>query len=127
MPRARKGAATRQSKVRWFKEAKGNRLGRSKQWRRVKGAVVRAGVYATRDRRQVKRNYRNLWIIRINAAVRARGMAYSRFVAGLKAAAILINRKMLSEIAIADPAGFDAIVELAKAGLAKSAAQNQAA
>ena len=118
MPRARKGAATRQSKVRWFKLAKGYRMGRRTQWRRVKVAVVRAGVYATRDRHRVKREYRSLWVIRLNAAARARGLAYSQFIAGLKAANILLNRKMLSEIAIADPAGFDAIFEQAKAALA---------
>ena len=118
MPRARKGAATRQSKVRWFKAAKGYRGGRGKQWRRVKGAVIRAGVYATRDRRRVKREYRNVWVLRINAATRARGVMYSRFIAGLKAANIGLNRKMLSEIAIADPKAFDAILDKAKAALA---------
>jgi large subunit ribosomal protein L20 len=122
MPRARKGAATRQSKVRWFKAAKGFRGGRSKQWRRVKGAVIRAGVYATRDRHRVKREYRNLWVIRINAAVRERGMQYSRFIAGLKAANVLLNRKMLSEIAIADTKAFDALVEKARAALGAVAA-----
>jgi large subunit ribosomal protein L20 len=82
MPRARKGAATRQSKQRWFKQAKGYRMGRRTQWRRVKGAVVRAGIYATRDRRRVKREYRSLWIVRLNAAVRAKGLSYSKFICG---------------------------------------------
>ena len=122
MPRAQKGAATRQSKVRWFKKAKGYRGGRRKQWRRVKEAVVRAGVYATRDRRRVKREYRSLWIIRINAAVQERGLTYSRFLAGLKLAGIALNRKMLSEIAIHDPATFDALVEKAKAAAGVKAA-----
>jgi large subunit ribosomal protein L20 len=117
MPRARKGAARRQSKNRWFTAAKGNRGSRSRCWRKVKEAVIRAGVYATRDRKRVKREYRELWIIRINAAVKMRGMSYSRFICGLKAAAIDLNRKMLSEIAIADPAAFDLIVEKAKAAL----------
>jgi len=115
MPRARKGAARRQAKVRWFKQAKGNRGARRTQWRKVKEAVVRAGVYAYRDRRLVKRDYRQLWITRVSAACRQRGIAYSRFIAGLKAANITLNRKMLSEIAIADPAAFDQIVEQAKA------------
>jgi len=115
MPRARKGAARRQAKVRWFKEAKGNRGSRRKCWRRVKEAVIRAGVYAYRDRRQIKRDYRRLWITRVSAAVKMRGMAYSRFMAALKDANISLNRKMLSEIAIADPQGFDTIVEQAKA------------
>jgi large subunit ribosomal protein L20 len=118
MPRARKGAATRQSKVRWFKAAKGYRGGRGKQWRRVKGAVIRAGAYATRDRRRVKREYRSLWVLRINAAVRERGLSYSRFIAGLRAANILLNRKMLSELAIADAKAFDAVFAKAKAALA---------
>ncbi len=117
MPRARKGAARRQAKVRWFKKVKGNRGARRTQWRRVQEAVIRAGVYAYKDRRLVKRDYRQLWITRISAACRMRDINYSRFTAGLKAANITLNRKMLSEIAIADPAGFDKIVEQAKAGL----------
>ena len=119
MPRAQKGAATRQSKERWFKLAKGYRMGRRTQWRRVKGAVIRAGVYATRDRKRVKREYRELWILRLNAATRERGLSYSRFIAGLRAANITLNRKMLSEIAIHDPKLFDVIVETAKAAIPK--------
>lgn len=122
MPRARKGAARRQSKVRWFKKTKGNRGARNNQWGRVKETVYRAGVYAYEHRRTVKRDYRQLWIIRISAACSTRGINYSRFIAGLKAANIDLNRKMLSEIAIADPAGFDAIVEQAKAALEASQA-----
>ncbi len=122
MPRATKGAARRQSKVRWFKKVKGNRGSRRNHWRRVKETVYRAGVYAYRDRRQVKREYRALWITRITAAVRARGLSYSRFIAGLKAANIGLNRKMLSEIAIADPVAFDRIVDQAKQALAQTAA-----
>lgn len=117
MPRAIKGAARRQSKVRWFKKAKGNRGARRNQWRRVKETVIRAGVNQYDHRKQVKRDYRKLWITRINAACRARGIRYSRFIAGLKAANIILNRKMLSEIAIQDAAAFDAIVERAKAAL----------
>jgi large subunit ribosomal protein L20 len=117
MPRARKGAARRQAKNRWFKAAKGKRGSRSTQWRKVKEAVIRAGVYATRDRKLVKRDYRSLWITRLNAAAKQRGMTYSRLIAGLKAANIGLNRKMLSEIAIAEPKAFDAIVEQAKKAL----------
>ena len=123
MPRARKGAARRQAKKRWFDLAKGNRGGRRTQWRRVKGAVIRAGAYATRDRNLVKRDYRALWITRISAAVQSRGLNYSRFIAGLKAANISLNRKMLSEIAIHDPKAFDQIVELAKKHIPAPAAQ----
>ena len=114
MPRARKGAARRQAKTRWFKKAKGNRSARRTQWRKVKEAVVRAGVYQYAHRRLLKRDYRRLWITRITAACRQRGTRYSTFVAGLKAANVDLNRKMLSEIAIADPATFDKLVELAK-------------
>jgi len=115
MPRARKGAARRQAKARWFKLAKGNRGSRRTSWRRVKEAVTRAGVYAYRDRRNLKRDYRKLWVVRINAAVRSRGMSYSRFIAGLKEANITLNRKMLSNLAIEDPAGFDKVVEQVRA------------
>jgi large subunit ribosomal protein L20 len=117
MPRAVKGAARRQAKNRWFKLAKGNRGNRSRCWRKVKEAVVRAGVYQTTHRRTVKRDYRALWITRISAAARMRGISYSRLIAGLKHANIDLNRKMLSEIAIFDPASFDAIVAQAKAAL----------
>ena len=122
MTRVLKGAARRQAKVRWFKAAKGNRGSRRKCWRRVKEAVIRAGVNKTEHRKLLKRDYRRLWIIRVNAACRMRGIAYSRFICGLKAANIDLNRKMLSEIAIADPKGFDKIVEMAKAGLEQSKA-----
>lgn len=122
MPRARKGAARRQSKVRVFKQAKGYRGSRSRQWRRVQEAVRRSGQFAYRDRRNRKRDFRRLWITRITAACKMRDTRYSRFIAGLKAADIHLNRKMLSEIAIADPETFDAIVEQANAALSKKAA-----
>ena len=117
MPRARKGAARHQAKVRWFKQAKGNRGSRRRCWRRIKETVIRAGVNATKHRRLMKRDYRRLWVIRINAASRARGLSYSRFMSGLQAANIALNRKMLSEMAIADPKGFDRVFELAKDAL----------
>ncbi|WP_428387140.1 50S ribosomal protein L20 [Mucisphaera sp.] len=117
MPRAVKGAARRQSKVRWFKKTKGNRGARRNQWGRIKETVYRAGAYAYEHRRLVKRDYRQLWILRINAACQTRGINYSRFAHGLKLANIVLNRKMLSEIAIADPQSFDLIVEKAKAAL----------
>ena len=117
MTRARKGAARRQAKVRWFKAAKGKRGNRSRCWRKVREAVMRAGVYATRDRKRVKREYRSLWIIRLTAACKMRGLNYSTFIHGLKLAAIALNRKMLSELAIHDPKAFDQIVEIAKSKL----------
>ncbi len=125
MPRALKGAARRQAKRRWFKSAKGYRGARRSQWRRVREQVTRSGVYAYRDRRNRKRDFRRLWITRISAACMSRDIKYSRLIAGLKAANIELNRKMLSEIAIADPATFDAIVDKAKAAL--TAANQQAA
>lgn len=114
MPRARKGAARRQSKNRWLQKTKGNRGARRNQWRKTKETVVRAGVYAYTHRKTRKREYRQLWITRINAACRLRGMRYATFMNGLKNANIDLNRKMLSEMAIHDEAGFDAIVAIAK-------------
>ncbi|MEX2672691.1 MAG: 50S ribosomal protein L20 [Phycisphaeraceae bacterium] len=122
MPRARKGAARRQSKVRWFKQARGYRGSRSRLWRRVKEAVQRAGVNSYRHRRTRKREFRALWITRITAACRARDIRYSQFIHGLKLADIQLNRKMLSELAIHDPAAFDVVIEQAKAQLAQKQA-----
>ena len=120
MPRAQKGAARRQSKVRWFQRAKGNRGARRTQWRKIKETVYRGGSFAYAHRRLVKRDYRQLWIQRISAACAERDINYSRFIAGLKAANVDLNRKMLSEIAIHDPATFDALVAQARDGLAAS-------
>jgi large subunit ribosomal protein L20 len=109
--RTTKGAARNRAKNRLFKRAKGFRGGRGKLLRSVKETLVRSGAYAFRDRRVRKREFRKLWIIRINAAVRERGMTYSEFMHGLKQAGIELDRKSLSEIAIHDSAGFDQIVE----------------
>jgi len=97
-----------------LKTAKGYRGGRSKLWRTAIEAVRHAGRDAYRDRRRRKRDFRALWITRLTAACRARGITYSRFICGLIAARVEVNRKMLSEIAIADAPGFDALVELAR-------------
>ena len=113
-----KGAARNKAKRRLFKRAKGYRGGRGTLLRSVKETLVRAGAYAFRDRRVRKREFRKLWIIRINAAARMRGMTYSQLIAGLKAAQIDLNRKQLSELAIHDPKAFDAIVEEARAARA---------
>jgi len=115
MVRVTYGAPRRQKKVRWFKAAKGYRGGRRRLWRTVRETVVRSWAYAYRDRRQKKRQFRRLWIVRINAATRMRGMTYSQFIAGMKGAGIDLNRKQLSELAIHDPAAFDALVQEAKA------------
>lgn len=114
MGRATYGAARHRKKVRILKEAKGYRGARSKQWRKAKEAVLRGNVHAFRDRRRRKRVFRALWVTRLTAACRSRGMAYSRFIFGLAVADIELNRKVLSEIAISSPADFDAIVEIAK-------------
>lgn len=115
--RVTKGAARHRAKKRLFKRAKGFRGGRGKLLRTVKETVLRADVFATRDRRVRKRDFRRLWIIRINAAVRMRGMRYSQFISGLKKANIILDRKMLADMAVADSAAFDKVVELAKAAL----------
>ena len=115
MPRVRRGAARRQSKKRVFKAVKGYRGPAGRQLRLAKEARVRADVNARVGRRLKKRDYRALWIVRLSAACRQRGIRYSEFINGCKKAGIALNRKMLSEIAIADPAGFDAIAEAAKA------------
>jgi len=122
MPRARKGAARHRKKKRILQQAKGYRGARSKLYRVAKQAVVRAGVYAYRDRRARKRDFRSLWITRLTAACRQRGIRYSQFIHGLIKADVELNRKMLSEIAIADPAAFDKIVELARQHAAQTAA-----
>ena len=119
MPRVRKGAARRQVKKRVLKAVKGHRGSAGRLYRLAKEAVVRAEVNARVGRKLRKRDFRGLWIVRISAACRNRGVRYSQFIAGCKKANIQLNRKMLSEIAIADPAGFDAIVESAKAALAQ--------
>lgn len=114
MPRARAGAARHRRKKRLFKAVRGFRDARSKRYRLAKEALIRAGVYAFRDRRARKREFRSLWVTRLTAACRMRGIAYSRFVYGLQAAGVEINRKMLSELAIHHATDFDAIVELAR-------------
>ena len=113
-----KGAARTKAKRRLFKRAKGYRGGRSNMLRTVKETLIRSGVFAFRDRRVKKRTWRRLWITRINAACRQRGLRYSEFIHGLKKAGVELDRKSLSEIAICDPAGFDAIVESVKESLA---------
>ena len=115
--RTSKGSARTRAKRRLFKRAKGYRGGRNNLLRTVKETLVRAGQYAYRDRKVRKRKFRQLWITRINAACRMRGISYSEFMNGLAKANVELNRKSLSEIAISDPAGFDAIVETAKGAL----------
>jgi len=117
MPRTRKGAARRQSKKRILKAVKGHRGPAGRLIRLAKEAAIRAEVNATKDRKRRKREFRSLWVIRLNAACQQRGLRYSQFINGCKKANVLLNRKMLSEIAIDDPKGFDAIAETVKAAL----------
>ncbi len=116
--RTTKGAARNKAKRRLFKKVKGYRGGRRNMLRTAKESVVRAGAFAFRDRRARKREFRKLWIIRINAAVRERGLRYSEFIHGLQKAKLELDRKSLSEMAIHDPAGFDAVVARVKEALA---------
>ncbi len=97
-----------------LKAAKGYRGAKSKLYRIARATVQRAGRYAFIDRRRKKREYRSLWIIRLNAAVRAAGINYSRFVAGLRKAGVQVDRKQLSDLAIKDPAAFQILVDTAK-------------
>ncbi|MHC4122224.1 MAG: 50S ribosomal protein L20 [Planctomycetota bacterium] len=117
MPRVRKGAARHQAKKRILKAVKGYRGAVSRQYRLAKEAVVRAQVNARVGRKLRKRDFRGLWIIRINAACKQRGLRYSQFINGCKKANIQLNRKMLSEIAISDPEAFDVIIEKANSAV----------
>lgn len=113
------GKARRKKKNRIFREAKGNWGGRSRLWRTVQETLLRGRAYAFRDRRVRKREFRALWITRLSAACMSRGLRYSEFAHGLVLANINLNRKMLSELAISDPAVFDEIVAVVKSALNK--------
>lgn len=115
--RVKYGKARRKSKKRIFREAKGRRGGRRNLLRTVKETNVRARVFAFRDRRVRKRDFRRLWITRLNAACRGLGISYSRFIFGLKKAEIELNRKTLSELAIHEPDIFSEIVSTVKEAL----------
>lgn len=112
------GKTTRRSKKKLFREAKGRRQGQRRLLRTVKATIIRARVFAYRDRRTRKRDFRSLWIIRINAACQARSISYSSFIHGLKLASVNLNRKTLSQLAVTDPAIFDQVVAVAKDALA---------
>ena len=118
MSRATNAPASRQRRKRRLELAKGFSGARSKQFRLATEAVARAQRLAPIHRKLKKRDYRALWITRLTAACRARGITYSRFIEGLTKAQVKLNRKMLSEIAIRDPDGFGTLVEQAKAGIA---------
>ncbi|MBW1891267.1 MAG: 50S ribosomal protein L20 [Deltaproteobacteria bacterium] len=111
--RVKRGFKARQRRKKVLKLAKGFRGGRSKLFRTAADAVDKALMYAYRDRRARKRDFRRLWITRINAAVRMNDLSYSKFIHGLKLADIRLDRKVLAELAVSDPAGFTKIAELA--------------
>ena len=105
------------AKKRLFKRVKGSVGGRRRLLRTAKESLIRSGVFARRDRRRKKRDFRRLWIIRINAATRDRGLRYSQFIAGLNKIGCDLDRRTLSEMAVLDPTGFDAIFEKVRAAL----------
>ena len=118
MPRVKRGVVAHRRHKKMLKQAKGYYGARSRIFRVAKQAVIKAGQYAYRDRRQRKRQFRALWITRINAQSRANGLGYSRLIAGLKKAEIGLDRRVLADLAVHDKAAFAAIVEKAKAALA---------
>ncbi|WP_339338871.1 50S ribosomal protein L20 [uncultured Oceanicoccus sp.] len=118
MPRVKRGVVAHRRHKKILKQAKGYYGARSRVFRVAKQAVIKAGQYAYRDRRQRKRQFRALWITRINAQSRANGLGYSRLIAGLKKAEIGLDRRVLADLAVHDKAAFAAIVEKAKAALA---------
>lgn len=118
MPRVKRGVTARAKHKKIIALAKGYKGRRKNVFRVAKQAVIKAGQYAYRDRRQRKRQFRALWIARINAASRECGLSYSRMINGMKKAQIEIDRKVLADIAVADKAGFAALAEKAKAALA---------
>jgi large subunit ribosomal protein L20 len=121
MSRVKKSVVSRARRKKVLKQAKGYYGARSRQFKVAKQAVIKAGQYAYRDRRQRKRQFRQLWIVRINAAAHEHGLSYSRFIAGLKKAAIDVDRKVLADLAIHEKAAFAVLAEQAKAALADDA------
>lgn len=119
MPRVKGGTVTRRRRNRVLKLAKGYYGAKSKLFKTAKQAVMKSYMYAYRDRRQKKRDFRKLWIARINAAARLNGLSYSKLMHGLKLAGIEMNRKMLAELAVNDAAAFTVLADKAKEALAK--------
>lgn len=121
MPRVKSNVVRLKRKKQIMKAAKGAFGGRSKLWKAAKETVERGWVYAYRDRKAKKRDFRKLWIVRINAAARLNGMSYSAFINGVQAAGIAVDRKILAELAVTDPAAFALIAEKAQAALKAAA------
>lgn len=118
MPRVKRGSKRRLKRKKLLATTKGFFLGRSKLYKFAKEAAIKAGNYAYEGRHQKKRDFRRLWIVRINAAARLHDITYSQFIAGLKKAGIALDRKSLADIAVKDPAGFTKLVDSAKAATA---------
>ncbi len=121
MPRTKNSVASRARRKKVLKQARGYYGARSRTFKVAKQAVIKAGQSAYRDRRQRKRQFRSLWIVRINAAAREHDLSYSRFIAGLKKAAIEIDRKVLADMAVHEKESFAALAECAKQALAEAA------
>jgi large subunit ribosomal protein L20 len=117
MPRVKKSVASRARRKKWLGMAKGFRAGRRRLYRSAREAVERALTFAYRDRKVRKREFRALWIVRINAALRPLGMSYSKFIDGLKKAGIDLDRKVLADLAIVDPQGFAKVADLSRQAL----------
>lgn len=117
MPRVKKSVASRARRKKWLGMAKGFRAGRRRLYRSAREAVERALTFAYRDRKVRKREFRALWIVRINAALRPLGMSYSKFIGGLKKAEIDLDRKVLADLAVVDPQGFARVADLSRQAL----------
>ncbi len=127
MSRVKRSVVSRARRKKVLKQAKGYYGARSRQFKVAKQAVIKAGQYAYRDRRQRKRQFRQLWVVRINAAAREHGMSYSRFIAGLKKAAIEVDRKVLADLAVHEKETFARLAEQARAALEADEPAAQAA
>src|ERR687896_1162509 len=114
MPRVKRSVAGRKKRREVLKQAKGYYSSRGKHFRAAREQVIHSGVYAYRDRRARKRDFRKLWIMRINAAARNNGLSYSRLIAGLRLAEVEVDRKILAELAVNDPSSFAALADVAK-------------
>lgn len=119
MPRVRSQVASHRRKRKVLREARGYWGGKSRLYRTAKESIMRAHQYAYRDRRRRKRDFRRLWIARLNAAARLRGLTYASLIHGLKQAEVMVDRKMLADVAVRDPQAFDQLVEIAKGALGK--------
>jgi large subunit ribosomal protein L20 len=126
MPRVKRSVAGRKKRREVLKQAKGYYSSRGKHFRAAREQVIHSGVYAYRDRRARKGDFRRLWIIRINAAARLNGLSYSKLISGLRLAEVEVDRKMLAELAVNEPDAFAALAEVAKDAVAKEAKETKA-